>query len=120
MPDVFFLANRHRDWIKDTYVDGPADIAIEVVSPDNEIRNRFVKLAEYQDVGIPEYWLIDEPRRDAHFYVPSNDGKYREAPVGADGIYTSTVVPGLRLRVVLAVARPAAHPGRGARRSSGL
>ena len=27
------------------------------------------------------------------------DGKYGEAPVGADGIYTSTVLPGLRLRV---------------------
>jgi Uma2 family endonuclease len=99
MPDVLFLANRHRDWIKDTYVDGPADIAIEVVSPDSEIRDRFVKLAEYQDAGVREYWLVDEPRREAHFYVLNNDGKYRGAPVSANGIYTSTVLPGLRLRV---------------------
>lgn len=99
MPDVLFLANRHRDWIKETYVDGPADIAIEVVSPDSEIRDRFVKLAEYQDAGVLEYWLVDEPRREAHFYVLSEDGKYREAPVSADGVYASTVLPGLRLRV---------------------
>jgi Uma2 family endonuclease len=99
MPDVFFLSNRHRHRIKDTYVDGPADIAIEVMSPDSEVRDRFVKLAEYQDAGVPEYWLVDQPRHEAHFYVLDEDGKYHEVSISADGVYTSTVLPGLRLRV---------------------
>ena len=99
MPDVFFLANSHRDRIKDTYIDGPADIVIEVVSPDSEIRDRDVKFVEYEAAGVPEYWLIDKPQDQAHFYVLGEDGKYREAPVSADGIYTSTVLLGLRLRV---------------------
>jgi Uma2 family endonuclease len=99
MPDVFFLANDHSNWIKDTYVDDPADIVIEVVSPDSEIRDRDEKLVEYEAAGIPEYWLIDEPRNEALFYVLDAEGRYQRAPVSADGIYASTVLPGLRLRV---------------------
>jgi len=99
MPDVFFLANDHSDWIKATYVDGPADIVIEVVSPDSEIRDRDEKFVEYQAAGIPEYWLIDEPQLQAHFYVLGDDGKYHEAAVGDDGVYTSKVLTGFRVRV---------------------
>jgi Uma2 family endonuclease len=99
MPDVFFVANEHRGRIKDTFVDGPADMVIEVVSPDSEVRDRFIKLAEYQDAGIPEYWLVDQPRHEAHFYVLGEDGKYHEVSISANGVYTSTVLPGLRLRV---------------------
>jgi Uma2 family endonuclease len=99
MPDIMFVANDHLDRARSTYLDGPADLVVEVVSPDSETRDRFIKLGEYQDAGIPEYWLIDAPRTEAIFYVLSEDGKYREATIGADGIYTSSILPELRLRV---------------------
>ena len=65
----------------------------------SEKRDRRDKLAEYEDAGIPEYWLIDEPRHEAYFYVPGADGRYTAVPVDADGVYTSTVLGGLRLKV---------------------
>lgn len=99
MPDIFFVTNDHRDRIKDTFVDGPGDIVIEVVSPDSEVRDRFIKLGEYQDAMVPEYWLIDQLRSEAHFYVLGKDGKYDEAPISQNGIYNSTVLPGLRFKV---------------------
>jgi Uma2 family endonuclease len=99
VPDVMFVANEHLERVRRTYVDGPADLVIEVVSPESEARDRFLKLGEYSEAKIPEYWLIDKSRREVYFHVLGEDGKYHEAPIGANGIYTSTILPSLRLRV---------------------
>lgn len=98
-PDLLFIAAEHADRIKDTYLDGPADLVIEIVSPESEVRDRREKLLEYEAAGIPKYWLVDQPRREARFYVLGADGRYQLAPVNADGIFASTVLPGFRLRV---------------------
>jgi Uma2 family endonuclease len=99
VPDIMFVTNEHLSRLKDTYLDGPADLAVEVVSPDSEKRDRRDKLIEYAAAGIPEYWLIDAPRREAHFYVLSSDNRYQDVPLSPDGVYTSTVLTGLQLRV---------------------
>jgi len=98
-PDLLFVDASHADRVKDTFLDGPADLVVEIVSPESEVRDRREKFLEYQEAGIPEYWLLDAPRCAAHFYVLGRDGLYHEVPIGADGIYTSTVLPRLRLRV---------------------
>ena len=98
-PDLLFVDASHADRIKDTFLDGPADLVVEIVSPESQMRDRREKFLEYQEARIPEYWLLDAPRRAALFYVLGRDGFYHEVPVGADGIYTSTVLPRLRLRV---------------------
>ena len=99
MPDIMFVSNEHLNQRRGTYLDGPANLVVEVVSPDSEVRDRFIKLGEYQDAGIPEYWLIDDRRHEAHFYVLGADGKYQDTPLAEDGVYTSAVLPGLRLKV---------------------
>jgi Uma2 family endonuclease len=98
-PDVMFLANEHADRRRRTYIDGPADLVVEVVSSKSETRDRYEKFAEYEAAGIPEYWLIDEPRHEAYFFVLGVDGRYQQVLPDSDGIYTSAVVTDLRLRV---------------------
>lgn len=63
-PDLLFILNEHRDRIKKNYLDGAADIAIEVISPESISRDLGEKFTEYAQAGIPEYWLFD-PERDA-------------------------------------------------------
>lgn len=99
VPDVMFIATERLDRLTDTYLDGPADLAVEIVSPDSEVRDRREKLAEYETAGVREYWIIDDARHEARFYMLDADGRYQPALVSADGIYTSTVLPDLRLRV---------------------
>jgi Uma2 family endonuclease len=99
VPDLMFVAREHLGRLTNTYLDGPADLVVEVVSPDSEKRDRRGKLIDYQDAGIPEYWLIDAPRNEAHFYVLGPDGKYQAVAIGEDGVYTSAVLPGVRLKV---------------------
>jgi len=98
-PDLLFVASEHFDRLTRMFVDGPADLVVEIVSPESTVRDRRDKLREYEGARIPEYWLLDQPRQQAYFYVLDADGKYRLVPIGEDGVYASTVLTGLRLRV---------------------
>ena len=97
-PDVLFVADQHLDRLKDTYLDGAADVAVEVISPESLVRDRGDKFYEYEKGGVGEYWLIDPVRQLAEFYHLEG-GAYRLAPVDEVGVYRSAVLSGLWLRV---------------------
>jgi Uma2 family endonuclease len=98
-PDLLFVASEHEQRVKETYLDGPADLVVEIVSPESKVRDRVEKLREYEAAGITEYWLLDQPQYEALFYVLGANGRYQLQSVSEDGIYASTVLPGFRLRV---------------------
>ncbi len=98
-PDVLFIAQGHLDRFKPTYLDGPADLVIEVVSPESAGRDRGDKFYEYREAGIPEYWLIDPLLQQAEFYQLDTAGLYQSVAVDAEGIYRSRALPGFWLRV---------------------
>ncbi len=105
-PDLLFVASSHANRLRETHLDGPADLVVEIVSPESEARDRGEKLVEYEAAGIPEYWLIDPLRQDAVFYRRGDDGRYRPVPIDPDGVYQSAVLPGFRLRIAWLWQRP--------------
>jgi Uma2 family endonuclease len=105
-PDLLFLSTEHADRVRPNYIDGPVDLAVEGVSRESEERDRIDKLGEYEQAGIPEYWLIDPLRRDALFFQVGPDGRYRRAALDPDGFYRSEVLSGFRLRVAWLWERP--------------
>jgi Uma2 family endonuclease len=98
-PDLIFVAKSHLDRLRDTYLDGPADLVLEITSPESRRRDRETKLVEYEQAGIPEYWLIDPDGPPALFYQLGTDGKYHATSLGPDQVYESPVLAGLRLTV---------------------
>src|SRR5687768_6439469 len=58
-PDMIFLRSQNLDRIKGGYMEGPADVLVEVVSPESVARDRETKYSEYEKAGIREYWLLD-------------------------------------------------------------
>jgi Uma2 family endonuclease len=98
-PDLLFVAHAHLDRLKETYLDGPADLVVEIVSPESRARDRGEKFYEYEAAGVGEYWLIDPDRQQSEFYRLGADGRYRLFTADAEGIYRSEVLPGLWLRV---------------------
>src|SRR5579859_3787627 len=54
-PDVIYVAPEHLDRFHPTYLDGPADLVVEIVSPESVTRDRVEKLREYQEAGVQEY-----------------------------------------------------------------
>jgi Uma2 family endonuclease len=99
-PDLFFLAADHLDRLTETELNGPADLAIEIVSDESVSRDKDDKFYEYQAGGVREYWIIDPRpnRKRADFYVLDQNGVYQPVPI-AEGIYHSTVLANFWLNV---------------------
>ncbi|HIE30517.1 TPA: Uma2 family endonuclease [Candidatus Poribacteria bacterium] len=98
-PDIIFVDNDNFSRLKNAHLEGPADLVVEVVSPESRIRDRGEKFYEYEQGGVCEYWLIDPLRKQAEFYQRGEDGIYRVMPINNDGIFRSAVLEGLWLKV---------------------
>jgi Uma2 family endonuclease len=95
-PDILFVARENLDRLTDQRLLGPADLAVEVISPSTAQHDRATKFEEYQEAGVREYWLIDpRPGKErADFWVLGMDDRYLPVPPGDDGVYHSAVLPG--------------------------
>jgi Uma2 family endonuclease len=98
-PDIMFVSHRSASRLKKTYLDGPADLVIEVISAGSRSIDRGDKYFEYEQGGVKEYWLLDPIRKLAEFYAPGRDRVYRNLPIGDDGVFRSRVLRGLWLKV---------------------
>lgn len=67
----------------------PPLIAVEVVSPSSGDRDNTTKLAEYAEIGISEYWIIDPDKEAAKIYQVTPDGEYKT--VAESALATLTV-----------------------------
>lgn len=98
-PDILFLINERTNLLRENYLDGAADLVVEIVSPESIGRDRGEKFVEYEAAGIREYWLIDPQREQAEFYRLEEDLRYHLVSTDSDGIFRSDVIQGFWLRV---------------------
>jgi Uma2 family endonuclease len=96
-PDLLVILPEHLERVKDTLVDGPADLVVEIVSPESTERDRGDKFVEYERGGVAEYWIVDAVRKECLFYVLNADGIYEGRKPDEAGVYHSTVLSRLRL-----------------------
>jgi Uma2 family endonuclease len=98
-PDLLFVKQDHLDRLDRQRLNGPADLAVEVISPESVTRDRSEKLAEYETAGVEEYFLVDPRRRsrNATLYRLNDDGRYETVPLDADGRYRFRALPGFWL-----------------------
>ncbi|MBI4661184.1 MAG: Uma2 family endonuclease [Verrucomicrobia bacterium] len=92
--------------VEPNYLDGPADLAVEIISPGSRGLDRGEKHFEYELSGVPEYWIVDPQRGETEFYLRDKDGIYRLQVVGSEGIYRSRALPGLWIKVDWLWQRP--------------
>ena len=104
-PDLMFVAAEHADRIRARHLEGPADLVIEVLSPESKTRDGVHKLAEYERGGVPEYWLIDPEAGHARFYCLGADGRYAEESPESPR-YRSRVLPLVQLERRWLMQRP--------------
>lgn len=98
-PDVVFISRERDEVIKENYLDGAADLVVEVVSPDSRSVDRGDKFSEYEAGGVREYWVIDPQRKRAEFYWLNEERFLEPVAVAEDRIYRSRVMDGLWVRV---------------------
>jgi Uma2 family endonuclease len=100
-PDLLIVLNAHRERIKANYLDGPADIVVEIVSPESVTRDRGIKFIEYEQAGVREYWLFDPLRTEAVIYALGDDQRYHPVPLDKDGRLVSSLLSGFALHPTL-------------------
>jgi Uma2 family endonuclease len=98
-PDLIVLLNTNPNELKNTYMDGPADIVIEVVSEESVDRDHGTKFEEYEKGGVPEYWIVDPIHEETRFYRLHVDGRYRRQTEDEHGDYQTPALPDLKLHV---------------------
>ena len=91
-----FVARERSGLVHRTYLDGPPDLVVEIVSPDSVARDYREKYLDYQAAGVREYWIVD-PLSQTLEASRLEDAAYR--PIAeADGRVSSAVLPGFFLR----------------------
>ena len=98
-PDLQIILNDNPGQLTDTAMIGPADICIEVVSPESVARDYGDKFTEYEKAGVREYWIIDPLRQRCDFNRRSTAGIYIEMEPDDTAHYRTPLLPKLALHI---------------------
>jgi Uma2 family endonuclease len=96
-PDILVVLAANFERVKETYLHGPADFVVEVVSPESTQRDRGTKVEEYEAAGVTEYWIIDPKRHEILAYHLQEAGAYKALPRDANGATLSHLFTGFKL-----------------------
>lgn len=96
-PDLLYIANNRLRLIQWGHIDGPADLAVEIVTPESIDRDYTTKRQQYEKARIKEYWIIDELEEKVTVFHLDRHNKYRELKP-RDGKFYSKVVSGFWIR----------------------
>jgi Uma2 family endonuclease len=77
-------------------VNGPPDLAIEIVSPSNSHRELFLKFQYYLEAGVREYWVIYPEEKKVQVHVYEN-GRYLSTVYREKARVSATVLPGMEI-----------------------
>jgi Uma2 family endonuclease len=86
---------RDRMVITDGLYCSPADLIVEVLSPSETKRRQQEKLEDYESIGAPEVWLVDDKSRRVRVHLLTN-GKLLAHEVAA-GNLKPTRFPGVSI-----------------------
>jgi Uma2 family endonuclease len=98
-PDIQVILHANPGSLTDKYMNGPADLCIEVVSLESMARDHGEKFAEYEKGGVREYWIVDSLHDECRFYRLDEAGRYRRHTEDEAGHYRTPQLPGLTLHV---------------------
>ena len=87
-PDLLYFRKSRRHLIGEKAIEGPPDLAIEVISPGSERTDRRDKFTQYASGGVKYYWIVDPKQQRVEAYV-LRAGKYvgRVRGSGSDPVY---------------------------------
>lgn len=98
LPDLQVILKTNPNYTA-TALRGPADIVVEIVSPESVERDHGTKFKEDETGGVPEYWIIDPLRREVRLYRLDEAGVFQRQQPDEAGYYTTPQLPDFMLHV---------------------
>jgi Uma2 family endonuclease len=74
-PDVLYVSETNARRLRERYVEGAPDLAIEVLSPSSARIDKVRKLRHYERHGVREYWLADPAADTLEVYCLTAGGR---------------------------------------------
>jgi Uma2 family endonuclease len=96
-PDIAFVRKDRLHLVQRGHVRGAPDLAVEIVCPESIERDYEKKRQQYQDAGVPEYWIVDEIEEKVTLLRLDARGRYREVRP-RKGVLRSEALPGFWIR----------------------
>ena len=69
-PDLVFVAAGRTSIITERAIEGPPDLAVEILSPWSDERDRVTKADLYARYGVRHHWIVDPVARTLKMYEP--------------------------------------------------
>jgi Uma2 family endonuclease len=82
-PDLFYVSGEQKLIVKDTRIDGPPALVVEVLSPSSNRKDRLQKLRIYQEAKVRHYWLVNPEEKTLECFS-LRDGDYTLVTAGMD------------------------------------
>jgi Uma2 family endonuclease len=95
-PDLVFVATEHLHLAKKKRIEGPVDLAVEILSSKPEV-DRVVKFDAYARYGVPWYWIVDLEQRILEEYRLVRKQYRLQVEAAFDKPFTPRLFPGLTI-----------------------
>jgi Uma2 family endonuclease len=82
-PDILYFSRERTHLIGKKAMQGPPDLAVEIISPSSVDIDRTDKFAQYRDAGVAFYWIVDPIAKTIEAWRLEN-GQYISAGRGAN------------------------------------
>lgn len=96
-PDIAFVRKARLHFVKRGHIAGPADLTMEIVSPDSIERDYYKKRRQYERARVREYWIVDPLREKVALLRLGPGGKYRRVQPRKGELH-SRALPGFWIR----------------------
>ena len=77
-PDIMFIAKNNPSQINETFLNGPASVVFEILSPSTRKEDIQKKLPQYLCAGVEEIWIIDPINQKVEIHSSENIFSYLE------------------------------------------
>jgi Uma2 family endonuclease len=95
-PDVLYIQKDRRNIVRKR-IEGPPDIAIEILSAGTNRRDRVEKLDLYARYGVAEYWIVDPQAQVIEFLINESGRFVVQSP--ANERYQSPRLPDVEIQL---------------------
>jgi Uma2 family endonuclease len=82
-PDILYFSKERTHLIGKKAMQGPPDLAVEIISPSSVDIDRTDKFAQYRDAGVAFYWIVDPIAKTIEAWRLEN-GQYISVGRGAN------------------------------------
>jgi Uma2 family endonuclease len=106
VPDLLFIRKSRTRLLQPNHLEGPADLMLEIISPDSVGRDYTEKFGEYAAAGVKEYWIVDPLEKRLVAYALTRSKQFKPMPE-TGGLLRSKVLPPFALKLEWLFPKPA-------------